>query len=91
MPVVPLFHVNAWGLPYTAPLTGMTLVMPGPGLDGSSLFRLMDAERVYSAWGVPTIWAGLLSEIEAQGRVSRRLWRPGRRRVVRAARDDRGL
>jgi len=69
MPVVPLFHVNAWGLPYTAPLTGMTLVMPGPGLDGPSLFRLMDAERVYSAWGVPTVWAGLLSEIEAQGRV----------------------
>jgi len=69
MPVVPLFHVNAWGLPYTAPLTGMTLVMPGPGLDGPSLYRLMDAERVYSAWGVPTVWAGLLSEIEAQGRV----------------------
>ena len=69
MPVVPLFHVNAWGLPYTAPLTGMTLVMPGPDLDGPSLFRLMDAERVYSAWGVPTVWAGLLTEIEAQGRI----------------------
>ena len=68
MPVVPLFHVNAWGLPYTAPLTGMTLVMPGPQLDGPSLFRLMDAERVYSAWGVPTVWAGLLAEIEAQAR-----------------------
>ena len=69
MPVVPLFHVNAWGLPYTAPLTGMTLVMPGPDLDGASLFRLMDAERVFSAWGVPTVWAGLLTEIEAQGRI----------------------
>ncbi|MEI4232177.1 long-chain fatty acid--CoA ligase [Roseovarius sp. D22-M7] len=69
MPVVPLFHVNAWGLPYTAPLTGMTLVMPGPDLDGSSLFRLMDRERVFSAWGVPTVWAGLLAEIEAQGRI----------------------
>lgn len=69
LPVVPLFHVNAWGLPYVAPLTGMTLVMPGPNLDGPSLFRLMETERVYSAWGVPTVWAGLLSEIRAQGRV----------------------
>ncbi|WP_101067194.1 long-chain fatty acid--CoA ligase [Roseovarius salinarum] len=69
MPVVPMFHVNAWGLPYNAPLTGMTLVMPGPNLDGPGLFSLMDAERVYSGWGVPTVWAGLLSEIEAQGRV----------------------
>jgi fatty-acyl-CoA synthase len=69
LPVVPLFHVNAWGLPYTAPLTGMTLVMPGPHLDGPSLFRLMESERVWSAWGVPTVWAGLLEEIEAQDRV----------------------
>jgi len=69
MPVVPLFHVNAWGLPYTAPLTGMTMVMPGAALDGASLFRLMDSEAVYSAWGVPTVWAGLLTEIKAQGRV----------------------
>lgn len=69
LPVVPMFHVNAWGLPYTAPLTGMTLVMPGPNLDGPSLFRLMDGEGVWSAWGVPTVWAGLLSEIEARGRI----------------------
>jgi fatty-acyl-CoA synthase len=69
LPVVPLFHVNAWGLPYTAPLAGMTLVMPGPNLDGPSLFRLMEGEGVYSAWGVPTVWAGLLAEIEAQGRI----------------------
>ncbi|WP_353611281.1 long-chain fatty acid--CoA ligase [Roseobacter sp. AzwK-3b] len=68
MPVVPMFHVNAWGLPYTAPLTGMTLVMPGPHLDGASLWRLMEDQNVYSSWGVPTVWAGLLSEITAQGR-----------------------
>ncbi|MDT8326578.1 MAG: long-chain fatty acid--CoA ligase [Roseovarius sp.] len=68
MPVVPLFHVNAWGLPYTAPLMGMSMVMPGAALDGASLFRLMDREAVYSAWGVPTVWAGLLAEIKAQGR-----------------------
>ncbi|MFB9149891.1 long-chain fatty acid--CoA ligase [Roseovarius ramblicola] len=69
LPVVPMFHVNAWGLPYTAPLTGTTLVMPGPALDGPSLFRLMEGEGVFSAWGVPTVWAGLLEEIGAQGRV----------------------
>ena len=69
LPVVPLFHVNAWGLPYSAPLIGLTLVMPGPALDGPSLFKLMDREKVYSAWGVPTVWMGLLAEIEAQGRL----------------------
>lgn len=69
LPVVPLFHVNAWGLPYTAPLVGMGMVMPGPALDGPSLFRLMDREGVFSAWGVPTVWQGLLAEIKAQGRL----------------------
>ncbi|WP_317055878.1 long-chain fatty acid--CoA ligase [Roseovarius rhodophyticola] len=69
LPVVPLFHVNAWGMPYTAPLVGMTMVMPGSKLDGASLFRLMDAEQVFSAWGVPTVWAGLLQEIQTQGRL----------------------
>lgn len=69
LPVVPMFHVNAWGLPYVAPLSGTSLVMPGPALDGPNLFKLMDSESVYSAWGVPTIWAGLLAEIETQGRI----------------------
>ncbi|MBA84335.1 long-chain fatty acid--CoA ligase [Thalassobius sp. S69A] len=68
LPVVPLFHVNAWGLPYTAPLLGMSLVMPGQHLDGASLFRLMDDEQVDSAWGVPTVWQGLMAEIDKQGR-----------------------
>jgi len=68
MPVVPLFHVNAWGLPYAAPLVGASLVFPGPAMDGPSLFKLMDSEEVFSAWGVPTIWMGLLAEIDAQGR-----------------------
>ncbi len=69
LPVVPLFHVNAWGLPYAAPLTGASLIFPGPALDGESLFNLMDAEKVYSAWGVPTVWLGLLGQIEAEGRI----------------------
>ena len=69
LPVVPLFHVNAWGLPYCAPLSGATLVFPGGALDGKSLFDLMDREKVYSAWGVPTVWLGLLGEIDARGRI----------------------
>ena len=69
LPVVPLFHVNAWGLPYSAPLTGASLVFPGGALDGPSLFKLMEQEKVFSAWGVPTVWLGLQGEIEAQGRV----------------------
>ncbi|MEM0906058.1 MAG: long-chain fatty acid--CoA ligase [Pseudomonadota bacterium] len=69
LPAVPLFHVNAWGLPYTAPLTGASLVMPGSSLDGPSLFALMDQEEVTSAWGVPTVWMGLLDEIDRMGRL----------------------
>ena len=68
LPVVPLFHVNAWGLPYAAMLSGTPLVMPGPKLDGASLFDLLDAEQVYSAWGVPTVWLGLLHEMQKRGR-----------------------
>ncbi|TCS66621.1 fatty-acyl-CoA synthase [Primorskyibacter sedentarius] len=68
LPVVPMFHVNAWGLPYAAPLVGASLVMPGAKLDGASLFDLMEDERVTSAWGVPTIWQGLQVEIKKRGR-----------------------
>jgi fatty-acyl-CoA synthase len=63
LPVVPLFHVNAWGLPYVAPITGASLVFPGPKLDGASLFDLMEAEGVTTSWGVPTVWLGLLAEM----------------------------
>ncbi|WP_127115914.1 long-chain-fatty-acid--CoA ligase [Shimia sediminis] len=69
LPVVPLFHVNAWGLPYAAPLTGASLIFPGGALDGESIFRLMDNEEVFSAWGVPTVWLGLQGEIANQGRL----------------------
>jgi acyl-CoA synthetase (AMP-forming)/AMP-acid ligase II len=68
LPVVPLFHVNAWGLPYSAPLSGTSLIFPGAKLDGASLFELMDRERVQDAWGVPTVWLGLLAEMKARGR-----------------------
>lgn len=68
LPVVPLFHVNAWGLPYAACLTGTSLVFPGPKLDGPSLFDLMDAEQPHASWGVPTVWQGLLMEMKQRGR-----------------------
>jgi fatty-acyl-CoA synthase len=68
LPVVPMFHAMAWGYPYSSPMTGAKLVMPGPGLDGKSLFTLMDAEKVTSAAGVPTIWFMLLAEMKAAGR-----------------------
>lgn len=67
LPVVPLFHVNAWGLPYAALLCGASLIFPGAALDGTSLFDLMDREEVYSAWGVPTVWLGLMNEIGRRG------------------------
>lgn len=68
LPVVPLFHVNAWGLPYSAPLAGVDIVFPGGALDGASVYKLMEEERVTSAWGVPTVWMGLLGEIKARGK-----------------------
>ena len=67
MPVVPMFHVNAWGVPYVAAMTGCKLVLPGPNLDGESLARLIDAEQVSLALGVPTIWMGLLNGLEKIG------------------------
>ena len=68
LPVVPLFHVNAWGLPYSSAITGTSLIFPGPKLDGPSLFELMETEHVGGSWGVPTVWMGLLAEMKARGR-----------------------
>jgi len=61
LPVVPMFHVNAWGIPYSATLTGAKLVFPGPKLDGASLHELLVGEEVTFAAGVPTVWLGLLN------------------------------
>ena len=60
LPVVPMFHVNAWGLPYAAPLVGAKLVLPGAQLDGRSLYELFERERVSFSAGVPTVWLGLI-------------------------------
>jgi 3-(methylthio)propionyl---CoA ligase len=65
LPVVPMFHVNAWGLPYAACLVGAKLVFPGPFLDGNSLHELFEAEGVTMSAGVPTVWQGLLAHVEA--------------------------
>ena len=67
LPVVPMFHVNAWGLPYVACMVGAKLVFPGPGLDGKSLYELMEAEKVTLSAGVPTVWQGLLGYLEQNG------------------------
>ncbi len=65
MPVVPMFHVNAWGLPYCAPMAGSSLVLPGPKLDPASLHALFEGEKVTFSAGVPTIWTGLLQWLRA--------------------------
>ena len=67
LPVVPMFHVNAWGIPYSAALTGCKLVFPGPALDGKSIYELIEAEKVTYAAGVPTVWQMLLSHMKPAG------------------------
>ncbi|MEJ0019938.1 MAG: long-chain-fatty-acid--CoA ligase [Acetobacteraceae bacterium] len=67
LPVVPMFHVNAWGIPYGSALTGAALVLPGRYLDGISLARLLNAERVTMTCGVPTVWLGLLQHLRSSG------------------------
>ena len=67
LPVVPMFHVNAWGLPYAACMVGAKLVLPGPFLDGKSLHDLFETEGVTVSAGVPTVWQGLLTHVETNG------------------------
>ena len=67
LPVVPMFHVNAWGVPYSAPMTGAKVVFPGPALDGKSIYELMEAEKVTCAAGVPTVWLALLNHLQSAG------------------------
>jgi acyl-CoA synthetase (AMP-forming)/AMP-acid ligase II len=65
LPVVPMFHVNAWGVPYAAPMVGAKLVFPGPHLDGKSLHELLEGEKVTFSAGVPTVWLGLINHMKA--------------------------
>lgn len=65
LPVVPMFHVNAWGIPYMCPAFGCKLVFPGPAMDGASLYQLFESEAVTLSAGVPTVWLGLLNHLRA--------------------------
>ncbi len=73
LPVVPLFHANAWSLPYVVPVTGCTFVLPGAKLDGATLWDLMENEDVQAGWGVPTVWLGLIDEFKKRGRKPKNL------------------
>jgi 3-(methylthio)propionyl---CoA ligase len=66
LPVVPMFHVNAWGIPYSAAITGAKLVFPGPAMDGKSVYELIEAERVTYSAGVPTVWQMMLSHMKTE-------------------------
>jgi fatty-acyl-CoA synthase len=81
LPVVPMFHVNAWGLPYIAAMVGARLVLPGPFLDAASLLELLSGERVTIAAGVPTIWIAIRDALDA---ATPGTWplRPGLRMIV---------
>jgi 3-(methylthio)propionyl---CoA ligase len=64
LPVVPMFHVNAWGIPYSAAAVGAKLVFPGPAMDGKSIYELLESEKVSMAAGVPTVWQMLLGHMQ---------------------------
>jgi len=67
LPLVPMFHANAWGLVFSAPAVGAKLVMPGPMLDGASVYALLESERVTFSAGVPAVWHNLLQHLAATG------------------------
>jgi fatty-acyl-CoA synthase len=67
LPVVPMFHVNAWGIPYFATMNGAKLVFPGAALDGKSLYELFESEKVTQTAGVPTVWLALLAYVKQNG------------------------
>ena len=86
LPVVPMFHVNAWGVPYATAMTGSTLVLPGPGLDPVNLMDLIEREQATSLLGVPTVWMSLLAHVQrarASGSHRCRKWSSADRRVRR--------
>jgi fatty-acyl-CoA synthase len=68
LPVVPMFHVNAWGVPYAAAMAGAKLVFPGPGLDPVNLLELIEGEKVTCLLGVPTVWMALLAHVRGLGK-----------------------
>jgi fatty-acyl-CoA synthase len=97
MPIVPMFHANAWGIAFSAPAAGAKLVMPGAKLDGASVCELLETERVTFAAGVPTVWQMVLTHLrETGGRLStlQRVVSGGSAvpaSIVRAFRDEHGV
>jgi 3-(methylthio)propionyl---CoA ligase len=67
LPIVPMFHINGWCIPYACFISGAKLVLPGPRLDGASLYELMESEQVTMSAGVPTVWLALLQHVESHG------------------------
>lgn len=67
MPIVPMFHANAWGLAFSCPAAGSKMVMPGPRLDGESVYNLLNTEKVTVTAAVPTVWLGLLQYLQSNG------------------------
>jgi fatty-acyl-CoA synthase len=68
MAIVPMFHANAWALTFAVPAAGAKLVMPGPAMDGASIYELLESERVSATAAVPTVWLGLLQYLEQTGK-----------------------
>ncbi len=68
MPVVPLFHANGWSFAFSAPMSGSTLVMPGPKLDGASIYEMLETQKVTVTAAVPTLWLALLAYLEQNGK-----------------------
>ena len=91
LPVVPMFHVNAWGIPHGTALTGAGLVLPGRHLDGASMAQLLNQERVTLTCGVPTVWLGLLQHLRASGERLDGDQAHHDRRLRRPAAADRGV
>lgn len=68
LPIVPMFHANAWAITYAAPAAGTKMVLPGAGMDGASIYALLENEQVTAAAAVPTVWMGLLQYLEQTGK-----------------------
>ncbi len=68
LPVVPMFHANSWGIAYSAPMCGAKLVLPGMGMDGASIYELLETEKVTLSAGVPTVWLMLLQYLQQTGK-----------------------
>ena len=91
LPIVPMFHINGWCIPYAALIGGAKLVLPGPRLDGASLHELMETEKVTVSAGVPTVWFALLQYLEQHGLRFSTLAAGGVGRFGGAARIDRNV